>query len=149
MRAPVPLAAVRSRIGQIATFGAVSVATTVLDFGLFNLFLLAEALPVVVANTISYGSGIVASYLLNKHLTFRGGGRDNRTHEIALFVAFNLGGLWLNNLAVGVAAGAVGGAPLVLNAAKLAAGVVTWLVKFTAFDRWVYPTAPARTDDLG
>lgn len=134
------------QLHQFAAFGAVSVTTTVLDFGLFNLLVLSEAAPVVVANTLSYGAGIVASYVLNKRLTFAGGGRDHRSHEIALFVALSLGGLLLNNAAVAVAAWTVG-SPLLLNAAKIGAGAATWVFKFLAFDRWVYPRPTA--EDVG
>lgn len=134
-RSPAPT----TPIGQLATFGGMSVLTTLLDFGLFNALVLLAGLPAVAANTVSYSAGIAASYLLNKHVTFAGGGRDRRSHEVGLFVAFSLGGLALNNLAVGVVAEAMGGSPLLLNAAKLAAGVAIWLLKFGAFRRWVYP----------
>ncbi len=142
MRTPLRSPPPTSLIRRVATFGAVSVATTLLDFGLFNVLVVSAAVPVIAANTASYGAGIVASYALNKRLTFAGGGRDKRSHEIALFLALNLGGLWLNNVAVAVAALAAGGSPLLLNAAKLAAGVVTWLLKFVTFKHWVYPLRP-------
>jgi putative flippase GtrA len=128
-----------ARVKQVTTFGLVSVATTLLDFGLFNVLIAADVLPVVSANSIGYGAGIAASYLLNKYLTFQGGGRDRRSQEFALFVAINIVGLLLNNLAVVLAESAISDSALVLNAAKLAAGVATWVVKFVAFERWVYP----------
>lgn len=128
-----------SRLLQFAAFGAVSVTTTLLDFGLFNALLVLDAAPAVAANTVSYSAGILASYLLNKYLTFAGGGRDNRAHEIGVFIAVSLGGLVLNNAAVALAAALAGDAPLLLNGAKIAAGAATWLVKFVAFERWVYP----------
>ena len=128
-----------SRLRQVTTFGLISVATTLLDFGLFNLLVATEALSVVSANTVGYSAGIVASYVLNKTLTFQGGGRASRTHEFILFVAINIFGLLVNNAAV-AAADSVSGSTLVLNGAKLAAGVATWVLKFVAFERWVYPT---------
>ena len=131
------------RLKQFTTFGAISVATTLLDFGIFNVLIAQDDFPVVSANTIGYGAGILASYILNKRLTFQGGGRDNRSHEFALFVVINLVGLLLNNLAVGVAEAVYSDAALVLNGAKLAAGVATWVLKFVAFERWVYPSREA------
>lgn len=137
----------RARIKQFTTFGAISVATTLLDFGIFNAILFAQDdFPTVSANTIGYGAGILASYVLNKRLTFQGGGRENRSHEFALFVAINLVGLALNNLAVGAAEAFYSDAALVLNGAKLAAGVATWVLKFVAFERWVYPSREGATD---
>lgn len=139
MKAPVRAAA---RLAQFGLFGAVSVTTTLLDFFLFNLLILSVAVPAVAANTISYGVGIAASYLLNKRFTFAGGGRDTRSHEVALFVVLSLGGLVVNNAAVALAAWAVG-SPLALNLAKIGAGAATWALKFAAFDRWVYPARPS------
>jgi putative flippase GtrA len=132
------------RIRQVIAFAAVSIATTVLDFALFNLLVFGDLLSPVVANTISYGSGIVASYALNKRLTFAGGGRDKRSHEFGLFVAINLLGLGLNNASVLLATRIAEEAPFALNAAKLVGGVVTWAFKFFAFKQWVYPM-----DDAG
>ncbi len=131
---------VRSRrVRQVIAFAAVSIATTVLDFALFNLLVFGDLLSPVVANTISYGSGIVASYVLNKRLTFAGGGRDKRSHEFGLFVVINLLGLGLNNASVLLAIRIAEEAPFALNAAKLIGGAVTWTFKFVAFKRWVYP----------
>jgi putative flippase GtrA len=124
---------------QVSTFAAVSVATTVLDFALFNLLVFGDLLSPVVANTLSYGSGIVASYVLNKRLTFAGGGRDKRSHEFAIFVVINLLGLGLNNASVLLATRVAQETAFALNAAKLIGGVITWAFKFFAFKRWVYP----------
>lgn len=127
------------RIKQVVTFGAISVLTTLIDFGVFNLLIAGDRLPTIAANTIGYATGILASYVLNKQLTFSGGGHDSRTREFTLFVAINIVGLLLNNAAVGGAEAVLSDSPVVLNAAKLAAGVVTWVLKFGAFERWVYP----------
>ncbi len=124
---------------QLALFGAVSVGTTLLDFGLFNVMVLLSLATPVAANTVSYAAGIVTSYLLNKHLTFRGGGRDKRSQEFVLFVALNLVGLGLSNIAVAAAAWMFGRSALFLNSAKLLAGASTWVLKFLGFKRWVYP----------
>jgi putative flippase GtrA len=128
-----------SRLRQVLAFAAVSVATTVLDFALFNLLVFGDLLSPVVANTVSYGSGIVASYVLNKRLTFAGGGRDKRSHEFGLFVVINLLGLGLNNASVLLATSVARETAFALNAAKLIGGAVTWAFKFFAFKRWVYP----------
>jgi putative flippase GtrA len=126
-------------VKQVIAFAGVSVATTVLDFALFNLLVFGDLLSPVVANTISYGSGIVASYVLNKRLTFAGGGRDKMSHEFVIFVVINLLGLGLNNASVVLATRVARETPFALNAAKLIGGIVTWGFKFFAFKRWVYP----------
>jgi putative flippase GtrA len=132
---------------KAATFGAVSIITTVLDFGIFNVLVEFEPVPLLVANTLSYGAGILASYLLNKRLTFAGGGREKKHHEIGLFILINLGGLWLNNLAVVYANHLIGNEALVLNGAKLVAGVSTWVLKFVLFEKWVYPQRKAKEEE--
>lgn len=124
---------------QATWFGIVSIITTVLDFALFNVLFELDVMPVVAANTVSYGAGIIASYVLNKRLTFAGGGRDKRHHEVGIFVAINVVGLLLNNAAVGIAVRWIGDSALMLNLAKLAAGAATWVLKFVTFKRWVYP----------
>ncbi|MEA2461240.1 MAG: hypothetical protein QOH90_1417 [Actinomycetota bacterium] len=125
---------------QAILFGAVSIVTTALDFGVFNV-LVQVGTSLLIANTISYSAGIAASYLLNKRWTFQGGGRDKIHHEIALFVLINIGGLWVNNLGVYAAAHLFSDSVLVLNLAKLAAGAATWVLKYVTFKRWVYPAA--------
>ena len=130
----------RGRVTQIVAFGAISIGTTALDFLIFNLLVFSNRVAPVVANTISYGAGIVASYALNRQITFAGGGRDKRSHELGLFVAINIVGLGLNNAAVGLATATAGESALLLNGAKLAAGALVWVFKFVGFKRWVYPT---------
>ena len=124
---------------EILTFGAVSVGTTVMDFAIFNLLISVTALSPVTSNTISYSLGVVVSYLLNKRLTFRDGGRDNRGHEMALFLIINVVGLAFNNGAIALVAREFGRSTFVLDAGKLAAGIATWVLKFMTFKRWVYP----------
>jgi len=132
----------RIDIARLARFGAVSVITTLIDFGIFNLLVIPNLLPPVPATTISYSCGIVASFVLNKRFTFRGG-RDNLAHEFGLFVGINVFGLALNNGAVALAEHAAGGSTLLLNLAKLGAGALTWTLKFLTFKHWVFPAREA------
>jgi putative flippase GtrA len=129
-----------ARSRQAIIFGAVSIITTVVDFALFNV-LNRLGTSLLLANTIAYSAGIVASYLLNKHWTFEGAGRDKIHHEIGLFVLINVGGLWVNNFGVLLAARVFNDSAIVLNLAKLAAGAATWVLKYVTFKRWVYPAA--------
>jgi putative flippase GtrA len=124
---------------EVLTFGAVSVGTTLMDFAIFNLLISTTHMTPVTSNTISYSAGVVISYLLNKRLTFRDGGRDNRGHEMGLFLIINIVGLVFNNGAIALVAREFGQSTLVLDAGKLAAGIATWVLKFVTFKRWVYP----------
>jgi putative flippase GtrA len=126
---------------EVLTFGAVSLVTTVIDFAIFNLLVSATTLSPVISNTISYSAGVVMSYVLNKHLTFRDGGRDNRGQEMGLFLIINIVGLAFNNGVIALVAREFGRSTLMLDAGKLAAGIGTWALKFITFKRWVYPAA--------
>jgi putative flippase GtrA len=126
---------------EVLTFGAVSVGTTLMDFAIFNVLVSTTTLSPVLSNTISYSAGVAVSYMLNKHLTFRDGGRDNRTHEMGLFLIINIVGLAFNNGVIALVAREFGRSTLVLDAGKLAAGIATWALKFITFKRWVYPAA--------
>jgi len=133
------------RTRQAIVFGTVSVVTTIVDFAFFNVFV-ELGMSLLLANTIAYSAGIAASYLLNKHWTFEGGGRDKIHHEIGLFVLINVGGLWVNNFGVLLAARTINDSALVLNLAKLAAGAATWVFKYVTFKKWVYPEVNSSED---
>ncbi len=115
-----------------------SVVTTILDFGLFNLLLALRVRPVFVAATVSYAVGMIASFLLNSHLTFRGGRPRGRYIEFSRFAVVNLLGLALHNGGVAVVNVVAGEHLLLLNTAKLVSGAGTWLMKFIVFRRWVF-----------
>jgi putative flippase GtrA len=134
-------------VARLARFGMVSVITTLIDFGIFNLLVIRELLPPLAATTISYTCGILASFVLNKWFTFRGG-RDNLAHEFGLFVGINVIGLALNNGAVALAEHAAGGGTLLLNLAKLGAGALTWVMKFLTFKHWVFPVQELQRPSL-
>jgi putative flippase GtrA len=116
-----------------------------MDFAIFNVLIAATTLSPVSANTVSYGTMVLVSYALNKQLTFPEGGRDKASHEMALFVIINVIGLLLNNAAIALITRELGSAALVLNGAKLAAGLGAWVLKFITFKRWVYPVANPST----
>jgi putative flippase GtrA len=128
---------------RLAMFGAVSVVATLVDLAVFNLLLRVESVPRVVATSTGYGVGLVANYLINRWVTFRGGGRDHWSEEFAVFVLVSMAGLVLNNAAVEVAAGLVGTAPALLTLARLVVATGLWLAKFLVVQRWVFPPRPS------
>ena len=124
--------------GGLFRFGLVSVVATLVDFGIFNILVIPKILPPLPSTTISYSCGIVTSFVLNKWFTFRGG-RASVAHEFGLFLAISLVGLGLNNGAVALAERTLGDGPLLLNMAKLAAGALSWVLKFFSVKHWVFP----------
>ncbi|MGZ8592340.1 MAG: GtrA family protein, partial [Actinomycetota bacterium] len=132
----------RSGVARVSMFGVVSVVTTAVDFGLFNLLVSGDVAGPVVANVISYTAGLSVSYVLNKRYTFAGGGRDRLSRELGTFTLLNLLALGLSTAAVAGVVAMIGNRPILLNGAKLAAGAATWVLKYVAFERWVYPRHP-------
>jgi putative flippase GtrA len=122
----------------MVAFGIVSVVSTIADFALFNVLVIYDLTPLLVATTLAYTLGMVTSYSLNRRYTFRGG-RDNRVHEVGIFILINVVGLGLNNGAVALFAGLVGRSTLILNLARILAASLTWAFKFVTMQQWVFP----------
>lgn len=135
----------RPTLRRLVVFGTVSVAATMVDLAVFDLLLLAEAVPRFVATSTGYSVGLVVNYLLNRWVTFRGGGRDRWSEEFALFALISVAGLLLNNAAVEVAARLVGTGAGLLTAARLVVAAVLWTAKFVLVQRWVFPARPGST----
>jgi putative flippase GtrA len=135
-------ARVRRGVVRVSMFGLVSVATTAVDFALFNVLVTGGVVGPVVSNLISYSAGVLLSYTLNKRYTFSGGGRDRVSEEFGMFVLLNIVALGLSTAAVAAVTAVAGENAILLNAAKLASGVVIFALKYVAFKRWVYPVRP-------
>lgn len=56
---------------RMTKFALVGALNTGVDFAVFALLALAAGVPVLWAQAVSYGAGVVNSYLLNRHWTFR------------------------------------------------------------------------------
>ena len=95
---------VRSRALLLDTtlrrFAIVGLTTTALDLGLFGALAVVAGIMPVVANIVSYSSGIVASFILNRGWTF-GERRSEAAHRHAIkFVVTNLAGLAISTAIV-------------------------------------------------
>jgi len=117
-----------------ARFAAVGVLNTAIDLGLFALLYMGAGLPLLIANSLSYGAGIANSFLWNKFWTFRETRSQGRLkRQVPLFVAINLVGLGLSNATIWLLA------PLMpAIAAKVAAVGATFAWNYWASRRYVY-----------
>lgn len=141
MRLELPAALHRTYVllHRPAKFAMVGVANTGLDFALFWLLITFGGLQPVVANTCSYSTAIVNSYVLNRVWTFRGAPRTMRTMaQFGRFVCLNLIGLGISNLVVWAMSSV-----LVPVAAKLLAVLATFTWNYWSTRRFVYLAAPA------
>ncbi len=134
-----------SLTGQLAVFGAVGIATTVVHLGGFTLLRQGVSSPQV-ANAVALLVAAVTNTWANRRWTFGVRGREGAArHQVqgllvlALTLAMTSGGLWL----LGALAPA---APTWVETTVV--GVTTALataVKFLAMKWWVFrPTRPAR-----
>lgn len=130
----------RAAIHRPAKFAGVGVVNTAVDLALYWGLITFFGLHPVVANTCSYGAGLVNSYVLNRVWTF-GDSRHypvNRAAQFARFAAFNLIGLALSNLVVWMLSPSL--SPL---GAKLIAVLATFAWNYWTSRKFVYHGGPA------
>ncbi len=82
---------------RFATVGALG---TLLDVGIFSLFHVGLGVPVLLANTISYSTGIINNYVLHRRWTFSDRGPKPIGTQFSQFLAVSLSAMLLNNLLV-------------------------------------------------
>ncbi len=125
------------RLARVAYAGAASAAV---DFGVFNLLLLAldreRTMHVLGANSGAFACAMVVNYTLNSRITF--GMRPTRRTLIAyvVFTAFglvfyNVNLLWIRGLTDAVS-------PLALNASKVAAMGLLVVWNYFGYERFVF-----------
>lgn len=86
-----------ARFGRFATVGAL---TTGIDLVLFLILREGFGLPTLLANTISYSTGIIVNFTLNRRWTYTGATPKAVWLQFLQFCAVSLTGLALNNLLV-------------------------------------------------
>ena len=86
---------------QFGKFLVVGAVNFLVDFGIFKLLTVALSMLVAPANVISYTSGVINSFLLNRYWTFKIKHKFVSVH-FAKFVFVNLVSLGVNTLAVWV-----------------------------------------------
>ena len=95
---PLPKAIIEIRVIR---FGLVGVVNTLIDLVLFSLLVQGAALALLPANILSYGTGIVNSFLMNRAWTFNHRSRGKALwRSFSFFIGINLLGLALSTLLV-------------------------------------------------
>lgn len=135
----------RAIAAEFAKFGVVGAVCTVIDVGLFNVLhfgigwdpLLAKSTSVVIATT--------ASYLGNRHWSFRSRGRKGFGREYPVFFLLNAVGLGFALVCLAVTKYGLGlTGPLALNLAGNVVGMGGATVfRFWSYRRWVFPAVKA------
>ncbi|EWY38914.1 polysaccharide synthesis protein GtrA [Skermanella stibiiresistens SB22] len=75
---------------RLGTFAVIGVSNTLIDIGIYALLSGGLGIHPVVANTVSYSTGTLSSYLMNRRWTFRDRGSSNPARQFVAFCATNL-----------------------------------------------------------
>jgi putative flippase GtrA len=138
---------------EIAKFGAVGGANTVVDFAVFNLMMWL-GIPALKANVVSTVVATTTSYGMNRKWTYADRARTALRREYTLFFVFNLVGLAIQLAVLGLVKYGFGAAEgtnwLLLNAAKAFAIGVAMVFRFWAYRTFVFahPVQPSTAVDV-
>jgi putative flippase GtrA len=124
-------------------FGVVGVVNTVVNFVVLNALVL-TIFPTgqLKANVVATIVAMVASYLMNRHWTYRGRASQAMGREFVLFVLFNAAGLAIELAIMGATKYALGlHGLLAINAAKFLGLVLGTVFRFYTYRTFVF--APA------
>lgn len=133
---------------RVARFLAVGALGTLIDWGLFAGLHVFFAVPTLVANTISYGAGIVNNFVLHRNWTFADRNRKPAGAQFSQFAGVSLSALIVNDALVFLFSPAFG--RLVADAgagtliAKLVATGVGMVWNFLANNAWTFGASGSR-----
>ena len=136
----------RRAIGlKAASFAAVGVVNTALDYGIFLLAWGQFGWPIIPANILAWIVAVSGSYVMNSYITFaRESGRQLRWRDYATFVASGVAGMVANTTVLYVLSFFI---PVWI--AKLAAIGVSFVVNFTLSHFIVFRPAKPDAGDGG
>ncbi|EJW91615.1 GtrA family protein, partial [gut metagenome] len=117
----------RTLLAQLAKFGVVGVAATVIDFGVMNLLHYALHLDILIANTAGFTISLVFNYAASMKFVFEHRDGMSRRREFAIFVVLSIVGLLLND---GIVLALNKGLQLEANIAKVAATALVMVYNF-------------------
>lgn len=129
---------------EVAKFGLVGGANTVINFVVFNaLVLTVLAHGQLKANVIATVVATTASYFMNRHWTYRDRPKSALRREYLLFFLFNAVGLAIELAVLGAAKYGLGLTSLLaLNVAKFGGLGMGTMFRFWAYRTFVFRAAP-------
>ncbi len=122
---------------QIARFGVVGVAATLLDWGLLMVLSQLLGIDAVLSAAISYTVSLVFNYLASMRYVFARRADMGRRREFCIFVVLSLIGLGLNELCMWGATLVLGTSALMVTVAKALATAVVMVWNFCSRKRWL------------
>jgi putative flippase GtrA len=114
-------------------FGMVGAANTALDLAIFSALTFGANVPPLIANVVSYSSGVASSFWMNRWWTFRDRTVRKSSTQLPLFVMGNLVGLAISTAVVALLVRHTGPLP-----AKIVSIGASFLWNFTFSNRMVF-----------
>lgn len=135
---------VRHLVREGLKFGTVGGVATVVDIGVFNLFLLGVGVGPLTSKVLSTIVAATVSYVGNRNWTFQHRGGHGVAREYVLFFFFNAVGLAIPLACIGLSHYILGfTSPLADNIAANVVGLVLGsLFRFVSYRTWVFPARP-------
>lgn len=132
---------------RASRFAIVGMIGTLIDLTIFTLLHLTFSVPVLVANTISYGVGIINNFILHRRWTWADRHQAFGT-QFSQFIVVSIGA-WILNDAIVAYCGPLFNSTLVHSGygelfAKVCATIVTMGWNFLANNFWTFRLAPQR-----
>ncbi|WP_283153702.1 GtrA family protein [Guptibacillus hwajinpoensis] len=123
----------KNKSNKFVKFGITGIINTVVDLIVFFLFS-SIGMTYWIAQSISYSSGVVNSYMVNRKWTFQQSGKRNR-NEFSRFVAVNLITIVLSTLVIKIGLQQLN---LSLFNAKLIATLFGMGINYSLLNTWVF-----------
>jgi len=129
---------INKKFRRITRFGCVGGLNTLIDFGMFSLLNGLFGVNYVISQIVSYSSGTLNSYILNKYWTFTDTKTSKKTtKEIVQFIVVNSASLGISLIGLSLLM-----KDSSMNAffAKIISMVLAQVVNFLGYRFWVFGT---------
>jgi putative flippase GtrA len=137
----------RLLLKEVSAFGVVGIVCFLVDIGLFQLFYDVLETGAVTAKLLSTLISMTLAYFAHRYWSFSHRARTSVRREYVLFTLINGGALLLGMAVVAVVRYPLGqDSPMVLQTANVTAIVLSTVLRYLAYRRWVFP-AHASTDE--
>jgi putative flippase GtrA len=137
----------RLLLKEVSAFGVVGIVCFLVDIGLFQLFYDVLGTGAVTAKLLSTLISMTLAYFAHRYWSFSHRARTSVRREYVLFTLINGGALLLGMAVVAVVRYPLGQeSPMVLQTANVTAIVLSTVLRYLAYRRWVFP-AHASTDE--
>jgi putative flippase GtrA len=139
----------RLLLKEVSAFGVVGIVCFLVDIGLFQLFYDVLETGAVTAKLLSTLISMTLAYFAHRYWSFSHRARTGVRREYVLFTLINGGALLLGMAVVAVVRYPLGQeSPMVLQTANVTAIVLSTVLRYLAYRRWVFPAHASIAEPL-